>query len=325
MPAYKVEKYIDVAIESVLAQSFSDWELIVVDDGSPDRSKEFAEAYVAKDERIRVVSKLNGGLSDARNYGLKFASGEYIHFFDSDDRILPNHYKQYLPALESNPDLVIAGYNVEYIDEHNRVEKVINRHLPTKDGNKINPRDPSNVIEFVCYAWNKLFKRDFLVKNQLFYEKGLSRIEDAEFMSRFIAYAPKVKFIENGEYIYEQRVDMTLSKGYDPTITRILKRRKEIDLKLINFFNQGLSVREKVDIENRLNASALISAVNRLFDSEEESKSLLFNLNKIKNDLMTENIDFSGRHFIRRYFDLITYYALKHNRFSIIKIIQKIR
>ena len=216
-------------------------------------------------------------------------------------------------------------YNVEYIDEHNRVEKVINRHLPTKDGNKINPRDPSSVIEFVCYAWNKLFKRDFLVKNQLFYEKGLSRIEDAEFMSRFIAYAPKVKFIENGEYIYEQRVDMTLSKGYDPTITRILKRRKEIDLKLINFFNQGLSVREKVDIENRLNASVLISAVNRLFDSEEESKSLLFNLNKIKNDLMTENIDFSGRHFIRRYFDLITYYALKHNRFSIIKIIQKIR
>ena len=325
MPAYKVEKYISTAIESVLAQTFSDWELIVVDDGSPDNSKELAENYVAKDDRIRVVSKQNGGLSDARNYGLQFATGEYIHFFDSDDSILPWHYELYLPILDTNPDLVIAGYNVEYLDNNNNVEKLIERNLPTQNGNEINPCDPIDVIQFVCYAWNKLFKREFLIKNHLLYEKGLSRIEDAEFISRFIAYAPKVKFSDKGGYIYEQRPEITLSKGFDPAISGIIKRRKNIDKKLINYFNKGLSDRDKDEIDKRLNASALRSAINRLFDSETEKESLYANLRRIKFDLMTGNISFSDRPFVRRYFDFITYYALKHNLFSIIRTLQNFR
>ncbi|MBD5269081.1 MAG: glycosyltransferase [Bacteroides sp.] len=325
MPAYNVEKHISTAIESVLAQTISDWELIVVNDGSPDNSKEIAETYAAQDDRIRVVSKKNGGLSDARNYGLQFATGEYIHFFDSDDRILPRHYELYLPTLESNPDIVIAGYQVEYLDNNNYVENLIKRNLPIQTGNEINPCHPIDVIQFVCYAWNKLFKRSFLIKNHLLYEKGLSRIEDAEFMSRFIEHAPKVKFSEKGEYVYVQRTEITLSKGFDPAITGILKRRKEIDKKLIFFFNKGLSDREKEIIEKLLNASALRSAINRLFDSAPNKESLSANLKRIKSYLMTDNMSFSNRSIVRKYYDYIIYHALKHNLYSIIKLLQNFR
>lgn len=80
MPAYGVEKFIGEAIESVLSQDYGNWELIVVDDGTKDNSAEIAKFYAVKDSRVRVVSKSNGGLSDARNYGLNFVSGDYVHF-----------------------------------------------------------------------------------------------------------------------------------------------------------------------------------------------------------------------------------------------------
>ena len=84
MPTYNVEKYLPAAIDSVLRQSYQDWELLVVDDGSTDNSKEIALEYAQKDDRISVLHKDNGGLSDARNYGLSRAQGKYLHFFDSD-------------------------------------------------------------------------------------------------------------------------------------------------------------------------------------------------------------------------------------------------
>ena len=88
MPTYNVEEYIASAIESVLVQSFSDWELLIVDDGSTDNSNAVAQKYSMQDKRIKVLRKENGGLSDARNFGLERACGKYVHFFDSDDRLV---------------------------------------------------------------------------------------------------------------------------------------------------------------------------------------------------------------------------------------------
>lgn len=85
VPCYKVEKYLSTCIESVLNQTYTDWELILVDDGSPDRSGEICDEYAQKDSRIRVIHKKNGGLSDARNAGLNVMAGDYVTFLDSDD------------------------------------------------------------------------------------------------------------------------------------------------------------------------------------------------------------------------------------------------
>ena len=90
VPIYKVEKYLKRCIESVLSQTCTDFELILVDDGSPDKCGEICEQYALKDNRIKVVHKENGGLSDARNAGIDVASCKYIYFIDSDDWISPN-------------------------------------------------------------------------------------------------------------------------------------------------------------------------------------------------------------------------------------------
>ena len=113
IPVYKVEKYISRCIESVLKQSFSDFELLLVNDGSPDKSGIICDEYAKKDQRIKVFHKENGGVSSARNIGIKNACGKYIVFIDSDDEVERN-YLECMNGYES--DFVIAG--VKEIDVH---------------------------------------------------------------------------------------------------------------------------------------------------------------------------------------------------------------
>lgn len=100
IPVYKVEEYLDRCVESVLAQTYPNLEILLVDDGSPDRCGEMCDAWAKKDPRIRVIHKENGGLSDARNAGLDVATGEYIGFVDSDDWIDPDMYEKMLAAIK---------------------------------------------------------------------------------------------------------------------------------------------------------------------------------------------------------------------------------
>ena len=100
IPVYKVEKYLDKCIQSVVNQTFTDLEIILIDDGSPDRCPEICEQWAKKDSRIVVIHKKNGGLSDARNAGLNIATGEFISFVDSDDWIAKNMYEIMLNYLK---------------------------------------------------------------------------------------------------------------------------------------------------------------------------------------------------------------------------------
>lgn len=111
VPVYKVEQYLAQCVDSVLEQSWQNWECILVDDGSPDGCPEICDAYAAKDCRIRVIHKANGGLSDARNAGLDAAKGEYVTFLDSDDVLHPDFLKVLLEGIrEQGADLSLCGY-----------------------------------------------------------------------------------------------------------------------------------------------------------------------------------------------------------------------
>ena len=115
MPTYNVENYLPAAIESVLKQTFKNWELLVIDDGSTDQSNAVALKYAQNDKRINVLKKINGGLSDARNYGLSRARGKYVHFFDSDDSIVFDFYENMLNAtIHRNKYFLICGYFIDY-------------------------------------------------------------------------------------------------------------------------------------------------------------------------------------------------------------------
>lgn len=112
VPVYKVEKYLSRCIESVIAQDFTDWELILVDDGSPDYSPEICDEYAQKDARIRVVHKENGGLPSARLAGFKEARGKYVVFLDSDDWLMPNAIGVLFAKIEEGYDMVRGSYRV---------------------------------------------------------------------------------------------------------------------------------------------------------------------------------------------------------------------
>lgn len=124
IPVYKVEKYLDKCVESVVGQTYSDLEIILVDDGSPDGCPAMCDAWAEKDERIKVIHKPNGGLSSARNAGLVKASGEYVFFLDSDDTISANCIEVLADAVRhDNSDICIA--NVARIDENGKPIKAL--------------------------------------------------------------------------------------------------------------------------------------------------------------------------------------------------------
>ncbi len=118
VPVYNVEKYLRRCVDSILAQTYTNLEIILVDDGSPDNCGKICDEYAKKDSRIKVIHQKNGGLSAARNAGLDIATGDYIGFVDSDDYISPEMYEKLLNILkESNSDLSVCG--MDYYDENN--------------------------------------------------------------------------------------------------------------------------------------------------------------------------------------------------------------
>lgn len=125
IPVYKVEKYLNQCVESVLTQSLSDIEVILVDDGSPDNCPDMCDAYAAMDARIRVIHQKNLGLAGARNTGFRIAKGEYVAFLDSDDYVLPDAFaKLHAKAVEYDADIVFS--QVQYFDDTLRQTVVAN-------------------------------------------------------------------------------------------------------------------------------------------------------------------------------------------------------
>ena len=119
IPVYKVERYLDACVESVIGQTYTDLEILLVDDGSPDCCPAMCDVWAEKDPRIRVIHRKNGGLSAARNTGIEAASGKFLIFTDSDDRMEPDAVRRAVEAQRKyDADLVL--YNLTYVDEENR-------------------------------------------------------------------------------------------------------------------------------------------------------------------------------------------------------------
>lgn len=235
MPVYNVEKYIAKAIQSVLNQTFQDFELLIIIDGSPDNSIEVARSF--KDERINIYEKKNGGLSDARNFGLNLAKGEFILFLDSDDWIEPDlieDNRQFL--IKEKANIVVFGY---YQDDENLNGDLIRskRYAPSVESYSLNEQ---NKIDFhhlgiLGYAWNKLYRRSFLEENNLVFEKGTSLIEDILFNIQVYLKVELIIFNTNCYYHYINREIATLTKVFYKDVYSLKKRRA---MALIPFFKR---------------------------------------------------------------------------------------
>lgn len=226
LPVYNVENYITKSIQSVLNQTYENFELLVIDDGSPDKSMEAAEQF--EDARIKVFHKKNGGLSDARNFGLERALGEYIYFMDSDDWIEPTLLAFSLEAIEKfECDFIIFGYHLdrESLKGDLLSTKAI-KHESTvfiKEENNLNFKD--NTLGLLGYAWNKFYKTSFLNNNSLRFIKGISLVEDILFNTKVYGLTNKIVFIENALYHYIDRPATSLIKTFHKNSFELKVRR----------------------------------------------------------------------------------------------------
>lgn len=216
VPVYKVEPYIHKCVDSILAQTFSDYELILVDDGSPDTCGNICDEYAKKDARIRVIHKENGGLSDARNAGMKIACGEYVIFIDSDDYIDADMLSYLYENLrKADADMATCGIYEVYAD---RIEK--------------QEEEP----EFVCSGeeafrcilrghtirgeiWNKLIKRSCI--SDLGFPKG-KLYEDIFYTVDMMQRIKKVAVGTKPKYYYLHRSDSITGKAYRPKLFDII-------------------------------------------------------------------------------------------------------
>ena len=194
VPVYNVEKYIGKCLDSLVSQTLQDIEIIIVNDGSKDESERIIEQYRSKyADKITYVKKENGGLSDARNYGMKYATGDYIAFLDSDDYVDVTIYeKLYNKAIDENCDYVECGFIWKYEDHEDRDYD----------------RDYRDKYELLAYAnvvaWNKLIKRDLLEEVGVEFPKGL-RYEDVEFFYKLVPYIKKIGVVKECLINYVQR------------------------------------------------------------------------------------------------------------------------
>ena len=194
VPIYNVEKYLEKCINSLLSQTLEDIQIILVNDGSKDNSGNIAKEYEKNNKnRVIYVEKENGGLSDARNYGLKYATGDFIAFLDSDDYIEKNAYEEmYNKAIEENADYVECDFIWEF---PNKIR--VDKQYPYK-----NKKEMLSFVRVV--AWNKLIKRQLITDNNLEFPKGL-RYEDVEFTYKLIPFINKFAYVDKPFIHYVQR------------------------------------------------------------------------------------------------------------------------
>ena len=206
IPIYNVEPYLRQCIDSVVRQTYQDLEIILVDDGSKDRSPQICEEYSKKDSRVKVIHKPNGGLSDARNAGIQISSGDYGIFLDSDDYWTDKEAIQKLVTRQLIKQSQVLSFSYHKFDE-----KTGQYHSPSLDG----PNMPQEYVSrrdqlfhhfsnglFISSAWNKLIAMD-LLKN-LPFERGRFS-EDVEWTCRLLIRAKSFDYINERFYCYRQR------------------------------------------------------------------------------------------------------------------------
>lgn len=212
VPVYNVEKYLKRCVDSILAQSFSDFELILVDDGSTDSSGAICDQFAEIDDRISVQHNTNQGASAARNHGIDAARGEWITFIDSDDYVLPDYlYSLYQATLKSDTDLVMTGIKLVY---ENEPDKEVVREWQESVVKKENLDElyESNILQYQKGPVIKLFKKEIIKKNGLCFNERLSRGEDALFVYGYLLHANVLSVASGANYVYYKRSGSLMSQ-----------------------------------------------------------------------------------------------------------------
>lgn len=203
IPVFNVAQYLSICIESVINQSYSDYEIILVNDGSTDDSGIICDEYSMKYKNIKVIHKTNGGLSDARNYGITQANGKYLIFLDSDDFWENESLNKIMFEIQKSNEVDLCFLSrSKYLGENNKKEFI------NYDSQKYNSKNYIDVLELLSLenklqvsACTKIINREIIVKNNLVFEKGLLN-EDIDFFFNLMLYVKDIVVIDVPFYNY---------------------------------------------------------------------------------------------------------------------------
>lgn len=214
VPMYNVARYLEKGIESLENQQGIDLEIVLVNDGSTDNTLEIASSLRNKYANITVINKKNGGVSSARNEGLKNANGEYIYFFDPDDYLANENYLSDLAQALRENDMSISDF--EYVYETGETEYDTSGKKLVKVFEK---RSYDEIISFLlgdfqCTVWRVMLRNDIIKKNKLLFNENISLSEDLLFMIYYMRHCKHIRYSENNGYCYRKNNNTATSIGY---------------------------------------------------------------------------------------------------------------
>lgn len=220
IPIYNTEKYLSKCLDSVLAQTYTNWEAILVDDGSKDKSGSISDEYSAKDSRFKVLHKKNEGVSSARNLALDFVQGQFIMFIDSDDMLYLNALETLLKYMQDGIDSICCTYVTT--DEYGSVIRYSNTHhfdeVLGRDKTLSDFYIPLFGNGFNGYLWNRLFRTSIIKDNHLRFREDIHIKEDGLFLVQYLCRC-KGKHHFSSEPVYKYRInDGSVMRNYSGII-----------------------------------------------------------------------------------------------------------
>ena len=224
VPVYKVEPWLDRCVESIVNQTYQNLEIILVDDGSPDNCPAMCDAWAAKDSRIKVIHKENGGLSSARNAGMAAATGAYIGFVDSDDWVDERMYQRlYEAMINTESDIASCGARRVWLDGKPAKElRAVNRDCVFEQEAAMEALITAKGL--VQTVWNKLYRRD--VAQDVLFPDGLL-YEDEFWTWQVIARAKRIVTLKESYYSYLQRDGSIMGKGFSEKSVQVIQAKTE--------------------------------------------------------------------------------------------------
>lgn len=272
VPVYNVEEYIDDCLKSIFNQSFKDFEVIVVNDGTKDNSMDIVKNY-----DVKVINQENAGLSAARNTGVKSSTGEYLLFIDSDDYIEKDLLKNINNNLKDNPD--VLRFQIKEIFDDNRIINHEENSFDTTNGVEAFTKICN--YHFIENAWSYVIKRKYYLDNKFEFKKGTYH-EDYGLMPLVIIKANKVKSISYIGYYYRQRSNSIMSS------TDYNKTKKKVD----DFYNHYLYLNKEINktkLDNKIFKSYISNSL-LIKICELNNKDYKIYKNKVKEDKVIDNL-----------------------------------
>lgn len=216
VPVYNGEKYVDRCLRGILDQKYKNIECIVVDDGSTDGTGMLCDRYAACDLRIKVVHQENKGLSGARNVGTRYATGDYVVYFDVDDEVTDSLLSENIEIAEQEQaDVVMYGFWYYNVETGKKIPNLMQEKFAGEDELFFrNALIPAIRHEVFNAPWNKIYRREFLVENKLCFDENYPIYEDIIFASEMLQYAKKIVINPSMYYIYNVRSSGSLISKY---------------------------------------------------------------------------------------------------------------